>query len=54
MEVRKSDSKGRVSGFLPGTQFAVGRREDGAVLLTPLSALLAGEGGEGCEGHERE
>ncbi len=51
MEVRKSDAKGRVSGFTPGTQFAVGRREDGAVLLTPLSALLVGEGGEA---HERE
>ncbi len=39
MEIKKADSKGRVSGFDPSTYFRVIQGPSGAVGLVPLSPL---------------
>jgi hypothetical protein len=35
MEIRKADSKGRVTGFEKGRYYYFTEREDGIILLTP-------------------
>ena len=39
MDIKKADSKGRVSGFEPSTYFRVIQGPSGAVGLVPLSPL---------------
>lgn len=39
MEIKKADSKGRVSGFIPSTYFRLVQGPAGAVGLIPLSPL---------------
>lgn len=36
MEIKKADSKGRVSGFIPGDYYTVSRTDLGTLIVTPL------------------
>lgn len=36
MEIRKSDSKGRVTGFAPQTLYVLQADEDGTILARPV------------------
>lgn len=39
MEIRKADSKGRVTGFEPGSYYQVLRDDNGRIGVVPLSPL---------------
>lgn len=39
MEIRKADSKGRLTGFAPGQYYFFDATKDGKVLTTPLDHL---------------
>ncbi len=43
MEIRKADSKGRVSFGRPGQLFKVARYMDGSIKLTPAAAYTRSE-----------
>lgn len=36
MEIKKADSKGRVSGFLPAQPYEVEKMDHGRIILTPI------------------
>lgn len=38
MEIKKADSKGRISGFEPGSQYRVARTETNEMIIKPVAA----------------